>query len=86
MYSVGPKIERENLFQEILNVLRQWPERDRRVFWQAHYEGQSVEAISRSLQLGEKEVSAVLLKCDDRLHASLGSFRKCDRGKPSCAA
>jgi hypothetical protein len=86
MYAVGPRIEREHLFQEILNILHRWPERDRRVFWQAHYEGRSLEAISRSLELGVKEVSAVLLKCDYQLHASLGSFRKSSRGNSSCAA
>jgi DNA-directed RNA polymerase specialized sigma24 family protein len=86
MYRVIPKVEREHLIREILNELRQWPELDRRVFWQRHYEGKSLEAISRSLQLGVKEVRAVLLLCDCRLHASLGPFRKSNFGNPSLAA
>lgn len=86
MCAVIPAIEREHLFQEILNILRQWPELDRKVFSQAHYEGQSLEAISRSLQLDVKEVSAILIQCDCQLHASLLSFRKSDNAGPSLGA
>jgi DNA-directed RNA polymerase specialized sigma24 family protein len=69
-------IKRESLLQEIFAILLQWPELDRRIFSQAHYYGQSPEAISRSLQLDVKEVSAVLKYCDRRLYASLSSLRK----------
>ena len=86
MYPVIPVIERENLFQKILDVLRQWPELDRRIFSQAHYEGQSSEAISRSLKLGVKEVSAILQQCDSRLRASLGTLRNSDCEKTSLTA
>jgi DNA-directed RNA polymerase specialized sigma24 family protein len=75
MYPIIPATEREHLFQEILDILRQWPELDRRVFFQAHYGGQSPEAISRSLPLDVKKVSAILQQCDSRLHASLGTLR-----------
>ncbi len=67
---------RENLVQEINNALLQWSELERRVFSQAHYQGQSPEAISRSIQLDVKEVSVILQRCERRLHASLRSFRK----------
>ena len=85
MYPV-PAIEREHLVQEILDTLRQWPELDRRIFSQAHYEGQSLEAISRSLQLDVKAVSAILQQCDCRLRASLVTFGKGDIGKNSRTA
>lgn len=73
---------RENLFQEIFNALRQWPELERRVFYEAHYRGQSAEAISRSLQLDVQKVSAILQQCDSLLHASLRNFRKSGGEKP----
>jgi hypothetical protein len=77
------KIRRENLFQEISSVFRQWPELERRVFSQAHYYGQSLDAISRSLQLDVEEVGTILKHCDRRLHASLRNFRNSSCEKPS---
>ena len=64
-------IRREDLIREIFNTLSQWPELERRVFTQAHYDGQSPEAISLSLRLDIEEVSAILKQCDQRLHTSL---------------
>jgi len=83
MSAVTAKIKREDLFQEISNVLRQWPELERRVFSQAHYHGQSLEAISHSLELDVEEVSAILKRCDRQLHASLRDFRESNCEKPS---
>jgi hypothetical protein len=75
MPAVISKIDRENLFQEICNTLRQWPDLERRVFSQAHYHGQSVEAIALSLQLNVEEASAILKECDCRLNACIRRFR-----------
>jgi hypothetical protein len=86
MPAVIAKIKRENLFQEISKVLRQWPERERRIFSQAHYQGQSPEAISHSLQLDVIEVGTILEQCNRRLHASLRSFRKSSSEKSSPVA
>ena len=71
MQAVIAGIKRESLFQEIFNALRQWPELEQRIFSQAHYHGQSPEAISHSLQLDVEEVSTILRQCDHRLYASL---------------
>ena len=84
MNPVIPVTRRENLFQEILAIIRQWPELDRRIFSKAHYEGHSAEAISLLLQMDIQEVRAILQRCDSRLHASLGAppsgnFRKTSR-------
>jgi hypothetical protein len=76
------KMKRENLFQLIFDALNRWPELERRIFFQAHYNGQSVKAIARSLQLDAEEVSAILRRCDRRLYASLNSFRKSDCERP----
>jgi DNA-directed RNA polymerase specialized sigma24 family protein len=65
------KTKREALIREIVSALGQWPERERNVFSQAHYEGQSIEAISRSHRLGVEEVRQILRLCERRLHASL---------------
>ena len=70
------KARRENLIQDIFSVLGQWPEIERSVFCQAHYQGQSVESISRSLQLNTEEVRQILKQCDRRLHAFLRNVRK----------
>ena len=67
---------RELLFDMISSSLSQWPEIDRRVFFQAHYYGKSPEAISRSVRLDVDQVSTILKQCDLRLHASLRNFRK----------
>jgi hypothetical protein len=75
-------MKRENLFQSILDALNRWPELERSIFSQAHYNGQSVQAIARSLQLDVAEVSTILRRCDRRLYASLNSFRKSDCDRP----
>jgi len=76
MLSVNAQIKREDLIQEIFNALRQWPELERRIFAQAHYHGQSMEAISCSHKLNVGEVIMILERCDRRLHTSLREFRK----------
>ena len=63
--------KRETLLQEIHNAFLQWPELERKIFAQAHYYGQSPEAISRSLQLDAEEVRATLKQCERRLYTSL---------------
>lgn len=80
------KIKRENLIQDIFSILGQWPDIDRNVFCQAHYEGQSAESISRSLQLNVEEVHHILEQCDRRLHASLRSLGKSGFETPSLPA
>ena len=82
MQSVIARIERENLAKEISNALYGWPELDRQIFAQAHYRGQSLETISRSVQLGIGEVSEILKRCDRRLHESLKAFRKSSCQQP----
>jgi len=74
MSAHNAKIKREDLIQEIFNTLSQWPEIERRIFTQAHYHGQSREAISRSLGLDIEEVSTILKQCDRQLHTSLREF------------
>jgi DNA-directed RNA polymerase specialized sigma24 family protein len=76
MPALNAKLEREDLFREISHVLRDWPELDRRVFYQAHYQGQSPETISRLMQVDAQRVSAILRQCEDRLHAALKGFRR----------
>jgi DNA-directed RNA polymerase specialized sigma24 family protein len=67
-------IKRETLFEEISAAIHQWPEFEQRVFSQAHYQGQSLEAISHSFQLDIEQVNAILKKCDQRLYAFLKSL------------
>jgi DNA-directed RNA polymerase specialized sigma24 family protein len=76
MPAFSAKIGRDDLLREISSILLKWPELERRVFSQAHYYGQSPEAISRSLRLDEKKVHTILRQCDDRLHAALRDFRQ----------
>ena len=76
MRTVIAKILREHLFQDIIYVLRQWPELERRIFYQTHYYGQSQEAISCSYKLDAEEVISILRQCDHLLHTSLRKFRK----------
>jgi len=75
--------EHQTLLREINNVFLQWPELERRIFSQAHYYGQSPEAISRSLQLDVEEVSNILNRCERQLYASLRSFLKNSREEGS---
>jgi len=83
MFAVIEGMEREGLLQEISKALHQWPELERTVFSQAHYNGKSVEAISRSLQLDREQVSGILKQCERRLHDSLIDFRKSHCGRLS---
>lgn len=68
--------KREELFREIANVLREWPDLERSIFAQAHYHGQSPESISHSLKLDVEKVSTILKQCDRKLQTSLREFRK----------
>jgi DNA-directed RNA polymerase specialized sigma24 family protein len=76
MPALDAKRGRDDLLSEISNVLLKWSELERIVFSQAHYRGQSLEAISRSLQLDEEKVRAILRQCDDHLYAALKDFRQ----------
>jgi len=77
------KIELEDLCQDIINIFRQWPDLERRIFYQTHYFGQSLETISRSFKLDVEEVDMILEKCDLLLHTSLRKFRKTSCEKPT---
>jgi len=70
------KKRRENLIKEIINALDQWPERERSIFSQAHYQGHSVEVVSRSLQLDVEEVQQILKLCERKLHDSLRNLSR----------
>ncbi len=83
MRAVNAKMKREDLIQEISAVLSQWPELEQRIFAQAHYQGQSLEAISCSFRLDVEEVSIILKHCDRQLYASLREFCKSSCEKPS---
>jgi len=74
MLAVIEKRKREDLFREIFHAVRQWPELERKVFTLAHYHGQSLEDISRSLKLDFEEVDAILKQCERGLHRSLRNF------------
>jgi hypothetical protein len=76
MSAVLGQIKRKELFQEIFNAIRQWPELERKIFAQAHYHGQSVETISHSFKLDVEKVSTILKQCDRRLYISLRDFRE----------
>jgi DNA-directed RNA polymerase specialized sigma24 family protein len=73
MAGVLSVIKREALLEEISAAIHQWPELEQRVFSQAHYQGQSLEAISRSLQLDVEQVSGILEQCNHRLYIFLRS-------------
>lgn len=73
---VREKMKREDLFQGILDTLREWPSLDQKIFAQAHYAGQSMEAISHHLNLDVTEVRRILQHRDRELYAALRKFRE----------
>lgn len=70
---------RESLFQEILNILHQWPELERRIFCEAHYRGQSPEQVAQEFHMRTQQVRRILRQCDHRLHAALQNYRAAHR-------
>jgi DNA-directed RNA polymerase specialized sigma24 family protein len=76
MSVVCEKMKREDLFQGILDTLREWPSLDQKIFAQVHYRGQSMEAISRRLNLDMTEVRRILQHRDRELYAALRKFRE----------
>lgn len=78
---VSEKMKREDLFQRILDTLREWPNLDQQIFVQAHYQGQSIETISRFINLDVREVRLILQYRDRELYASLRKFREGNRRK-----
>ncbi len=72
--NAGAPPVREQLTQTILQVLRSWPELDRRVFVQSHYAGRSVEEVSKNLGLGADEIRSILERCERNLHLGLKAF------------
>jgi DNA-directed RNA polymerase specialized sigma24 family protein len=80
MLSVSEEIIRENLYQEIIDAIREWPQRDQKIFAQAHYRGRSIEEISTFLNLNVEEVCRILQHCNHELYAALKKFRKSEHG------
>jgi DNA-directed RNA polymerase specialized sigma24 family protein len=78
MADIPAGFKRDTLLEKISAAIHQWPELEQRIFLQAHYQGQSMEAISHSLQLDIEQVNAILKQCDHRLYAFLRNFRKTD--------
>jgi len=76
MSAVIVKRNRKDLFQEISNTIRKWPDLERKIFAKAHYQGLSPESISNSLEVDVEKVSTILEKCDRDLHVSLREFRE----------
>lgn len=70
----GLETSREFLSQAIMDAVASWPERDRRIFIQAHYEGKSPEEISNSTGLILTSVLQILETCEWRLSKSLQAF------------
>ncbi|MBN2318471.1 MAG: sigma-70 family RNA polymerase sigma factor [Acidobacteria bacterium] len=83
MSAVILKGKREDLFREISNVLQKWPDLERRIFSQAHYQSRSPEIISDSLNLDVSEVRSILKRCDRELLDSLREFRGSNSTKTS---
>lgn len=81
MLAGSEKAKREDLFQEILASVREWPKRDQWIFAQAHYHGRSIEEISAFLNSDVKEVRMALQRCDRELYAKLRRFRESQYGK-----
>jgi DNA-directed RNA polymerase specialized sigma24 family protein len=81
MPGVSEKMKREDLFHRIVDTMREWPNLDRQIFAQAHYRGQSIETISRSLNLDVKETRLILQHRDRELYTALRKFREVSRGK-----
>ncbi len=66
---------RELLRETIVDVLRSWPDVERRVFVRSHYRGESPEAIAISLGLRPADVRPILEHCERQLRAALKTFR-----------
>jgi DNA-directed RNA polymerase specialized sigma24 family protein len=80
------KMNREDLFQAISNQLDQWVEQDRQIFSLAHYQGQSLDAISRAFDMDLKEINRILKKCDRELQISLRKYRKDDHANSALSS
>jgi DNA-directed RNA polymerase specialized sigma24 family protein len=81
MLGANEQMKREDLFQEILDSVREWPKRDQWIFAQSHYHGRSLKMISISLHLDAEEVRVVLQHCNRELYAKLRKFRESEYGK-----
>jgi DNA-directed RNA polymerase specialized sigma24 family protein len=62
---------RDRLARLIMDVIRAWPERDRRIFIAARYRGQSLEQISQAQGMKVSEVRCVVEECERRLFGAL---------------
>ena len=70
----GLTLNREFLSQAIVEAVRSWPESERKIFVQAHYEGKSAEEISNSSGLNLTDVLRILADCEWRLSDSLRAY------------
>jgi DNA-directed RNA polymerase specialized sigma24 family protein len=68
--------KRKSLTEAIGGVLDSWPARDRRIFEQAHYRGQSAAQIARSLGIPLDEVRHTLERCSKSMRLSLRPLRE----------
>ena len=67
---------RNNLSEVILGELDSWPDLHRQAFVQAHYQGQSLEQVSRSLGMRVPDVRQILTQCERRLREAVRAFRE----------
>jgi RNA polymerase sigma factor (sigma-70 family) len=73
--SSGSSRERELLSRVILRALESWPERDRQIFVEIHYEGHTIESISREIGISAQEADSILERCEQDLYGALRRFR-----------
>jgi len=66
---------RDMMVRTIVDAIREWPEKDRSMFIQAHYRGLNLEEISHSSGMKVSEVRRILGQCERRLHDALRRFR-----------
>jgi DNA-directed RNA polymerase specialized sigma24 family protein len=66
---------RELLSRVIVESLKSWPEFQRRIFIEIHYNGRSVPEVSRALGLQQAEIAEILRQCQCKLYKALRAFR-----------
>jgi len=86
MSAVLLKEQREDLFREISGVFDTWPDLERSIFSQAHYQGKSPEMISHALNVELDEIDFILRKCERELLTSLRFFRESRTGKTASSS
>jgi DNA-directed RNA polymerase specialized sigma24 family protein len=68
--------DRELLSQAIVHTLDSWPQLDRQIFAEVHYNGRTIEDVANFLGINDEKVRRILQDSETRLRRAVHAFSR----------